>query len=149
MLLPACALPQVKANNHALCTCNEWCIQRMTCKALTAATALVKTGCKACLKACYCLQDKASAYILDLRDNSGGVVGSGYNIAQLFLRDGDGFCIVRFGTGEEEIVNMQDSSHVVTQPTVSPLQRFREFCVCLHSRMVLCCLRHWHVFPEP
>ena len=70
---------------------------------------------------CMLLQDQASAFILDLRDNSGGVVGSGYNIAQLFLKDGDGFCIVRIGTGEEEVVNMQDTSHVITQPTVSPL----------------------------
>lgn len=65
------------------------------------------------------MQDGASAFILDLRDNSGGVVGSGYSIAQLLLRDGDGFCIVRFGTGEEEVVKMQETSHVVTQPLAS------------------------------
>ncbi|KAL0028328.1 hypothetical protein WJX79_010735 [Trebouxia sp. C0005] len=63
-------------------------------------------------------QDDASAFILDLRDNSGGIVGSGYNIAQLLLNDGDGFCIVRFGTGEEEVVKMQDTTHLVSQPLV-------------------------------
>ena len=66
----------------------------------------------------YRLQDDATAFILDLRDNSGGIVGSGYNIAQLLLNDGDGFCIVRFGTGEEEIVKMQDTKHLVSQPVV-------------------------------
>ena len=66
-----------------------------------------------------CMQDGASAFILDLRDNSGGVVGSGYSIAQLLLNVGDGFCVVKFGTGEEEIVNMQEASHLVTQPLVN------------------------------
>lgn len=65
------------------------------------------------------MQDGASAFILDLRDNSGGVVGSGYSIAQLLLNAGDGFCIVSFGTGEEEVVNMEEASHVVTQPLVN------------------------------
>lgn len=65
------------------------------------------------------MQDGASAFILDLRDNSGGVVGSGYSIAQLLLNVGDGFCVVKFGTGEEEIVNMQEASHLVTQPLVN------------------------------
>lgn len=66
------------------------------------------------------LQDGASAFILDLRDNSGGVVGSGYSIAQLLLKDGDGFCVVRFGSGEEEVVQVQEASHLLTQPLVSP-----------------------------
>ena len=64
------------------------------------------------------LQDKASSFILDLRDNSGGVVAAGYNIAQLLLQDGDGFCIVKFGSGEEEVVQMQQTSHLVTEPMV-------------------------------
>ncbi|DBB17293.1 TPA: hypothetical protein ACH3X3_014339 [Trebouxia sp. C0006] len=63
-------------------------------------------------------RDGASAFILDLRDNSGGIVGSGYSIAQLLLSDGDGFCIVKFGTGEEEVVKMQDTRHLVSQPLV-------------------------------
>ena len=64
------------------------------------------------------LQDSASAFILDLRDNSGGVVASGYSIAQMLLKDGDDFCVVKFGTGEEEIVHMQEASHLLTQPLV-------------------------------
>lgn len=64
------------------------------------------------------LQDSASAFILDLRDNSGGVVASGYSIAQMLLKDGDDFCVVKFATGEEEIVHMQEASHLITQPLV-------------------------------
>ena len=64
------------------------------------------------------LQDKASSFILDLRDNSGGVVAAGYNVAQLLLHDGDGFCIVKFGSGEEEVVQMQQTSHLLAQPMV-------------------------------
>lgn len=45
-------------------------------------------------------------------------MGSGYSIAQLLLRDGDGFCIVRYGTGEEEVVQMQETTHLVSQPMV-------------------------------
>ncbi|KAL3143365.1 hypothetical protein ABBQ38_002195 [Trebouxia sp. C0009 RCD-2024] len=62
--------------------------------------------------------DSASAFILDLRDNSGGVVASGYSIAQMLLKDGDDFCVVKFATGEEEIVHMQEASHLITQPLV-------------------------------
>jgi len=51
-------------------------------------------------------------------------VGSGYSIAQLLLNDGDGFCIVRFGTGEEEVVKMQDTTHLVSQPLVRDSCRY-------------------------
>lgn len=45
-------------------------------------------------------------------------MGSGYSIAQLLLRDGDGFCIVRYGSGEEEVVQMQETTHLVSQTMV-------------------------------
>ena len=45
-------------------------------------------------------------------------MGSGYSIAQQILTDGDGFCVVRFGTGDEEVVNMQDTKRLVSQPLV-------------------------------
>lgn len=75
------------------------------------------------------MQDGASAFILDLRDNSGGVVGSGYSIAQLLLKAGDGFCVVRFGTGEEETVSMQEASHLVTQPLVNHIVLCIKACI--------------------
>ena len=45
-------------------------------------------------------------------------MAAGYNIAQLLLHDGDGFCIVKFGSGEEEVVQMQQTSHLLAQPMV-------------------------------
>lgn len=47
-------------------------------------------------------------------------MASGYSIAQMLLKDGDDFCVVKFGTGEEEIVHMQQASHLLTQPLVRP-----------------------------
>ena len=47
------------------------------------------------------------------------MVASGYSIAQMLLKDGDGFCVVKFGTGEEEIVHVQEASHLLTQPLVT------------------------------
>ena len=46
-------------------------------------------------------------------------MASGYSIAQMLLKDGDGFCVVKFGTGEEEIVLLQEASHLLTQPLVT------------------------------
>ena len=46
-------------------------------------------------------------------------MAAGYNIAQLLLRDGDGFCVVKFGSGEEEVVQMQQTSQLITEPMVS------------------------------
>ena len=51
-------------------------------------------------------------------------MGSGYSIAQLLLKEGDGFCVVRYSTGEEEVVNMQDTKPLVSlasEPMVSML----------------------------
>ena len=56
-------------------------------------------------------------------------MGSGYSIAQLLLKAGDGFCIVTFGTGEEEIVNMQQASHLVTQPLVNNIVLCIKACI--------------------
>ena len=67
------------------------------------------------------VQDEVSGFILDLRDNGGGVVAAGYEVAQLLMQDGDGFCIVMYGTGEEEIVQMQGTTHILTQPLVNVL----------------------------
>ncbi len=60
---------------------------------------------------------------------------SGYSIAQLLLKDGDGFCIVRFGTGEEEVVKMQDTKHLVSQPLVGESSHCAQH-VRLHGRTI-------------
>lgn len=90
------------------------------------------------------LQEQVSGFIIDLRDNAGGIVAAGYGVAQLLMQDGDGFCIVKYGTGEEEVVQMQETTHMVTQPLVP-------HCPCLAVQLASTtkrwCLQHsqaWH-----
>ncbi len=63
-------------------------------------------------------------------------MGSGYSIAQLLLNDGDGFCIVRFGTGKEEVVKMQDTTHLVSQPLVRGSCRYAACMLSVSDCMV-------------
>ncbi len=56
-------------------------------------------------------QDGASRFILDLRDNVGGVVEAGYEIAQLLLSTGDPFAVIVDSSWDGEEVPVQDALH--------------------------------------
>eukprot|EP00891_Asterochloris_glomerata_P001756 jgi/Astpho2/1756/Aster-04177 len=61
-------------------------------------------------------KDGVSSVILDLRANAGGVIASGYNIAQLLLQNGqDIFCYVQDPSGTEEEVRITEVHPLLKQ----------------------------------
>lgn len=63
----------------------------------------------------------ATGWILDLRDNPGGIVGQGMEVAELFLHPGDVFARVRDQTGTETVAQLGQTARAVVgaDPVVS------------------------------
>lgn len=58
---------------------------------------------------------------MDLRDNPGGIVGAGLDVAAQFLPEGEVFCVISDRTGEEMTVRVEAPLRGTVTNTTTPL----------------------------
>lgn len=128
---------------HSLTTANVAYVTHFKLRALSTDCVLhVRNSCHTLPCFRHLQGDGVVGFILDLRDNAGGVVEAGVAVAKDFLRDGDILCHAMDRSGEEQAAVMENTNRLTDKPLVCEFEALHVYTAVVEMglHVVLLCV---------